>query len=111
MALADTLSGDANLSLVFDLIRTSGTKDNVTGKDVLSHEYNVPFTDGTSAKQASGFFAATFTATTGGINRTARREPVQGGKLWTTRRSPLHNAFSIAQPESHNESETRKLYL
>lgn len=67
MALADTLSGTITLQAISDLIRTSGTKDNVTGKDVLSHKYKLALTNGSSANQASGFFAATFTATTGGI--------------------------------------------
>lgn len=67
MALVDTLSGKVTMDNSVTLDRTSGTAGNVNGADLLSHKLIQSLTNGSGTNQASGFFAATFTATTGGI--------------------------------------------
>ena len=67
MAISDTLNGTITGQIISSLARTGGTAGNLRGRDTVSHKKRQPLTDGSSTDQASGQFAATFTATTGGI--------------------------------------------
>lgn len=64
MAYSDTLNGDAQAKLNFDLTTAEGR---VAGNRTLALNLLKKFTDGTGSLQATGFFDSTFTATTGGI--------------------------------------------
>jgi hypothetical protein len=63
MAINDTLSAKLQVKLSGTLARAMGSGGH-TGTDVLNHEKNQIFTDGTGANQASGWFSTTITVTT-----------------------------------------------
>ncbi len=64
MAITDTLRGIITAKLQIGLGRSD---DNVSGDDILSHEYKKTILDGASTNQAVGWCSERVTATTGGI--------------------------------------------